>query len=192
MAKWKPGPPKIDAVIRAGRSAKAYRVSLNVEKRYLRGMRLYGVLPLLLGILAAFAVHQVFFTFVLPPLTSWIRGLGNYPNFYLAAIYGLGIPIFLIGGQLLAYRFSEKLVAGLTPLDEGLSLLQQRAAVVRNRGKRYLIGLIAIGGGAIYLAVIYSAKVWYLLMLVCLALIIERFVLPGRVSVPEAGGEQES
>lgn len=191
MAKWKPGPPKVDAVIRAGRSAKAYRVSLNVEKRYKRGMRLYWVLSLLLGILAAFAVHQVFFTFILPPLTSWIRGLGNYPNFYLAAIYGLGIPIFLIGGQLMAYRFSDKLVASLAPLDDGLSLLQQRADVVRNKGKRYIIGLIVLAGGSIYLADAH-VKVWYVLTLVCIALIIERFVLPGRVSVPEAGGEQES
>lgn len=192
MAKWKPGPPKTDAVIRAGRDAKAYRVSLDVEKRFKRGMRLYAFLPLVLGVLAAYGVHQIFFSFILPPLTNWVRGFGNYPNFYLAAIYGFGLLVFFIGGQLMANRFGDKLVAGMTPLDQGLSLLQQRAAAVKGRGKRYIIGLTAIAGGAIYLAVTYNAKIWYLPMFVCAALIIERFVLPGRVSVPEVGGEQEN
>ncbi len=122
MAKWKPAPPRSDAIIRAGREAKSYRVSLDVEKRFLRGMRKYSTMSLVLGFVAAFVVHQVFFTFILPPFVSWIQGLGNYPNVFLALIYGFGVSIFLIGGQLKAYRFGDELVAGLTPLDEGLSL----------------------------------------------------------------------
>lgn len=192
MAKWKPGPPKTDAVIRAGREAKAYRVSLAMEKRYLRGMRLYSILPLLLGVAASYGVAQVFFAFILPLMASWIQGLGNYPNFYLAAIYGFGILIFLIGGQLMAYRFTEKLVSGMTPLDEGLSLLQQRAEIVRNKGKRYLLALLLIGGGSIYPAIINNQKVWFLLTLVCLALIIERFVLPSRVAAAEIPDQPKS
>lgn len=184
MAKWKPGPPKTDAIIRAGREAKAYRVSLAMEKQYKRGMRLYSIVPLLLGVLASFAVAQVFFAFILPLMISFVQGFSHYPNFYTAAIYGFGTLIFLASGQLLAYRFSEKLVAGLTPLDEGLSLLQQRAEAVRQRGKLYVVGLIAIAGGSIYLAV-DIAKIWNLLAAVCVALLIERFVLPGRVAIPE-------
>lgn len=185
MAKWKPAPPKTDAIIRAGRDARSYRVSLDVEKRFVSGMRLYAFLPLLLGIAAAYGVHQVFFAFILPLLVSWIQGLGNYPNVYMAMIYGLGVPIFVIGGQLMAYRFSSRLVEGLPPLDEGLSLLQQRAERLRGRGKRYLLGLVIIAGGSIYLGNAHNTKVWFLLALVCAALVVERFVMPGRYSLPE-------
>lgn len=185
MAKWKPGPPKTDAIIRAGRDAKSYRVSLDMEKRFNRSMRVYAVLSLVFGFVAAYSVQLVFFMFILPLMTSWIQGLGNYPNFYLAGIYGLGVPIFLIGGQLMAYRFGDKLVAGMSPLDGGLSLMQQRAEKVRNRGKRYLIALIVVGGASIYLATGFNSKVWFLLTLVCAALVIERFVLPGRHPLPE-------
>lgn len=192
MAKWKPAPPRTDAVIRAGREAKSYRVSLDVEKRFLRGMRRYSALPLLLGLVTAYGVHLVFFTFILPLLVSWIQGLGNYPNFYLAAIYGLGLPIFLIGGQFLAYRFGDRLVAGLTPLDEGLSLLQQRAERLRHRGKRYLLGLLVVAGGSIYLGTTDSLKAWFLLTLVCAALVIERFVMPARFPLPDLSSTEVS
>lgn len=185
MAKWKPTPPRTDAVIRAGRKAKAYRVSLAVEKRFLRAMRLYSILSLVLGVAAAFVVHQIFFVFILPLMVSWVQGLGNYPNFYLVAIYGLGVPVFLVAGQLLAYRFGDKLVAGMTPLDDGLSLLQQRAESLRHRGKRYLIGLVASVSASLYLGSAYSQKGWYLLTFVCVVLVVERFVLPARVPVPD-------
>ncbi len=191
MAKWKPAPPKTDAIIRAGRDARSYRVSLDVEKRFLRGLRVYSVASLVLGLAAAYGVHQVFFTFILPLLVSWIQGLGNYPNVYMAMIYGLGVAIFVIGGQLMAYRFSSRLVEGLPPLDEGLSLLQQRAERLRGRGKRYLLGLVIIAGGSIYLGNAYNAKVWFLLVLVCAALVVERFVMLARFPLPEASPPQE-
>lgn len=184
MAKWKPTPPKTDALIRAGRKARTYKVSIPVEKRFKRGMRLYAIVPLLLGIAAAYCVHQFFFTFILPPLTSWIRGLGNYPNFYLAAIYGFGIPIFLMGGQLLSWRFSRNLVAGLVPLDEGLSLLQQRAEYLTHRGWIYMVGLVAFLGAGIYLGIEQKMKVWFLLTIVSLMLLVERFVLPKLYPLP--------
>jgi len=186
MAKWKPTPPKTDAIIRAGRQAKSYRVSLDVEKRFKRRMRLYAILPMGLGFAAAYGVQQIFFMFILPLMVSWIYGLGNYPNVYLAAIYGFGVPIFLVAGRFMAYRFGDKLIAGMTPLDEGLSLLQQRAETIRNRGKRHLVGLVAVAGIGIYYANAQTAKIWYLLTLVCVALIIERFVLPGRYPLPQA------
>ncbi len=64
--------------------------------------------------------------------------------------------------------------------------MEQRAERLRNHGKRYLVGLLAVAGGSIYLSNAYNAKVWYLLAFVCVALLVERFVLPARFPLPQA------
>lgn len=181
MAKWKPTPKKTHAVIRAGLDARAYRVPVGLEKRFRRGVRFYSVMPWIAGFAAAYGVQLLFFTFILPIMVRAVTGLGNYPNVYLAVIYGLGVPIFLIGGRYMAFRFGDKLVAGHQPLDEGLSLLEQRAETMRNTGWLYGLGLAAIAGAGVYLGIEYKTKIFYLATLVATGGLLEWQLLPKRV-----------
>lgn len=181
MAKWKPTPKKTHAVIRAGRDARAYRVPVSLERRFRRGMQMFDLLPWLVGFAAAYGVQLLFFTFILPIMVRAVTGLGNYPNVYLGFIYGLGVPIFLVAGRYLAYRFGEKLVAGQQQLDDGLSIIEQRAEALRNMGFMYGAFLIALVAAGIYLGIDQKAKVFYLVTLVGVAGFIEWRVLPKRV-----------
>jgi len=141
-----PIPRGVGFIIRVGWSAKAYRVSHAVHRRYRMYSALLFILAVLVGVGVSMGAEYLLFEYVVPLVNKVHTVIKDHPQIFRLMIY---LSTLVLGGLIYLHlrgKVGAKLVGDAVALDEGSSFKEQRrrSALARKRAWILVVLLLAV------------------------------------------------
>ena len=129
-------------LIRVGWRAEGYSVNASTEKAYFIYTMLLLAVAILLGIVVAYSVDVLYFTFIGPQVAKVVPEIKHFPNLIRLMIY---YSTLFCGGIIFWHiraMVGSVLVRGSTRLHEGYSIVEQRRRASIKRKRAYLFFIL--------------------------------------------------